>query len=87
MKKETPKTSDNLTIYRVVAMTMVILYHCACYDALPHWSLGECPYNLLLKNVTTSMGYIHMPVFVFILECLYWSAVVVCWPAVLFLGG
>lgn len=65
-------SSDNLTLYRVVAMVMVVLYHCTCYYAHPHWPFGEGPFNPLLKMITTLMGGVHMPVFVFISGYLYW---------------
>lgn len=72
MKGSNQISSDNLTFYRVVAMTMVVLYHCICYYAHPTWPFGEGPYNPVLKIITTLMGGIHMPVFVFISGYLYW---------------
>ena len=72
MKGSDQIASDNLTFYRVVAMTMVVLYHCTCYYAHPSWPFGEGPYNPVLKIITTLMGGIHMPVFVFISGYLYW---------------
>lgn len=72
MKGSNQIASDNLTFYRVVAMTMVVLYHCTCYYAHPTWPFGEGPYNPVLKIITTLMGGIHMPVFVFISGYLYW---------------
>lgn len=72
MKKEGQISSDNLTVYRAVAMVMVVLYHCTCYYAHPYWPFGEGPYNAFLKAVTTLMGGIHMPVFVFISGYLFW---------------
>lgn len=72
MKGSDQIASDNLTFYRVVAMTMVVLYHCTCYYAHPSWPFGEGPYNMVLKTVTTLLGGIHMPVFVFISGYLFW---------------
>lgn len=72
MKGSNQISSDNLTFYRVVAMTMVVLYHCTCYYSHPTWPFGEGPYNPVLKIITTLMGGIHMPVFVFISGYLYW---------------
>lgn len=72
MKGSNQISSDNLTFYRVVAMTMVVLYHCTCYYAHPTWPFGEGHYNSVLKIITTLMGGIHMPVFVFISGYLYW---------------
>lgn len=72
MKGSNQITSENLTFYRAVAMTMVVLYHCTCYYAHPTWPFGEGPYNPVLKIITTLMGGIHMPVFVFISGYLYW---------------
>lgn len=66
-------SSDNLTLYRVIAMTMVVFYHCTCYYASPTWPFGEGPYNSIMKVLTTLMGGIHMPVFVFISGYLYWG--------------
>lgn len=65
-------SSDNITTYRVIAMTMVVLYHCTCYYAHPTWPFGEGPYSPILKALTTLMGGIHMPVFVFISGYLFW---------------
>lgn len=65
-------SSDNITFYRVIAMSMVVLYHCTCYYAHPSWPFGEGPYNPIMKLVTTIMGGIHMPVFVFISGYLFW---------------
>lgn len=65
--------SENLTLYRVAAMTLVVLYHCTCYYAHPSWPFGEGPYNPVLKAMTTLMGGIHMPIFVFISGYLYWK--------------
>ena len=53
-------------------MAMVVLYHCTCYFAHPWWPFGEGPYNPILKIITTFMGGIHLPVFVFISGYLYW---------------
>ena len=72
MKTSNQISSDNLTLYRVIAMTMVVLYHCTCYYASHTWPFGEGPYNSIMKVLTTLMGGIHMPVFVFISGYLYW---------------
>ena len=64
-------SSDNLTVYRVIAMTMVVLYHCTCYYAHPTWPFGEGSYNPVMKLLTSLMGGIHMPIFVFISGYLY----------------
>jgi len=65
-------SSENITLYRAIAMTMVVLYHCTCYYAHPTWPFGEGPYVPLMKLATTLMGGIHMPVFVFISGYLFW---------------
>ena len=65
--------SENLTLYRVAAMTLVVLFHCTCFYAHPSWPFGEGPYNPVLKAMTTLMGGIHMPIFVFISGYLYWK--------------
>lgn len=72
MKENQQISSDNLTLYRGIAMTMVVLYHCTCYYSHPTWPFGEGPYNPVLKIITTIMGGVHMPVFVFISGYLYW---------------
>lgn len=66
-------SSDNINLYRAIAMLMVVLYHCTCYYAHPTWPFGEGPYNPVMKILTTLMGGIHMPIFVFISGYLFWS--------------
>lgn len=73
MKISNQLSLDTLTLYRVIAMIMVFLYHCTCYYASPTWPFGEGPYDPIMKVMTTLMGGIHMPVFVFISGYLYWT--------------
>ena len=73
MKEQNNISSDNITIFRVVAMTMVVLYHCIYYYASPSWPFPEGPYCVGWKILGTILGGIHMPVFVFISGYLYWK--------------
>lgn len=56
MKENSQIASDNLGLYRVVAMTMVVLYHCTCYYTHPSWPFGEGPYNSVLKKYNDNNG-------------------------------